>query len=109
MARTPKRETESITDSLKRKESAAAKLKELEYDLRSGKVVDAAQAAKVVGGVLSTVRNRLLGIPSKVTTFLVLATDAQSVRAILDEEINQALGDVVRECSAKSLLARFPL
>jgi hypothetical protein len=98
-----------LNATLLRKEAATAKLKELEYDRLSSKVVDATQAAKVVGGILSTVRNRMLGIPSKVVPFLTLAQDAETVRTILDQEIALALGDVVRECSAESLRARFQL
>jgi hypothetical protein len=87
----------SVGASLKRKEAAVAKLRELEYDKASGRVVDAVQAAKAVGHVLSIIRNRLTGLPSKVTPFLVLAQDAPTMRQILTEEIDLILTELTSE------------
>ncbi|MGD0640212.1 MAG: hypothetical protein ABSC22_05640 [Roseiarcus sp.] len=97
MARTPKLETASINDSLRRKEAAAAKLKELEFDKAAGKVVDSELAAKAVVHILSVVRGRLLGLPTKITPFLVLATDAATVKSILDEEITLILTEMTAD------------
>ncbi len=97
MGPAPNPKATSINDSLRRKEAAAAKLKELEYDKASGKVVDAAQAAKVLGHILGVIRNRLTGLPSKITPFLVLAQDAPTVRQILTEEIDLILTELTAE------------
>ena len=97
MAHATSPRTASVGASLKRKEAANAKLRELQYDKESGKVVDAVQAAKVLGHILGVIRNRLTGLPTKLTPFLTLAQDAATVRQILTEEIDLILGELTSD------------
>lgn len=55
----------SLNDALRLKENFNARLKQLEYDQKAGKVVDVELIAKKVGEEYARVRTRLLAIPAE--------------------------------------------
>lgn len=81
----------SKADAEKVKENYAARLKQLEYDRESGLVVAIDDVHVAVASEYAVVRNRLLGIGAKVAPTLVTVQDAEQIKAIIDEEVIEAL------------------
>jgi phage terminase Nu1 subunit (DNA packaging protein) len=55
----------STAEAIRRKEIAVAKLKELEFEQRSGRLLDAAEVESSWRGQLTDLRRRMLTIPSR--------------------------------------------
>jgi hypothetical protein len=79
----------TMSDALLRKETALARLRELEFDRESGAVVEVAriQAEEAAGNM--RVRVKLLGIAAKLAPFVT-----PEVRALIDREIREALEEL---------------
>lgn len=81
----------SLAEAERIKENYLAKLKQLEYDLKSGEVVRVADVMKVVASQYAIVRNRLLSIPAEVAPRVAILSSATEVLAFLQAEIVQTL------------------
>lgn len=84
----------SKADAEKVKENYAARLKQLEYDREAGKVVEIDDVVVAVASEYAVVRNRLLGIGSKVAPTLATLQDAEQIKAIIDAEVIEALNEL---------------
>lgn len=84
----------SKADAEKVKENYAARLKQLEYDRESGLVVPIDDVVVAVASEYAVVRNRLLGIGSKVAPTLATLQDAEQIKAIIDAEVIEALNQL---------------
>lgn len=81
----------SKADAERVKENFAARLKQLEYDREIGLVVSIDDVIIAVAGEYAIVRNRLLGIGSKVAPEIVGLQSAEEAKAIIDKEVAAAL------------------
>jgi hypothetical protein len=81
----------SLAEAERIKENFLAKLKELEFDLKSGEVVRVADVMKVVATQYAIVRNRMLSIPAEVAPRAAMLTSPQEVQAFVQAEIVEAL------------------
>lgn len=81
----------SKADAEKVKENYAARLKQLEYDRESGLVVPIDDVIVAVASEYAVVRNKLLGIGSKVAPTVATLLDAEEIKAIIDAEVIEAL------------------
>jgi hypothetical protein len=84
----------SKADAEKVKENYAARLKQLEYDRESGLVVPIDDVVVAVASEYAVVRNRLLGIGSKVAPTVATLQSAEEIKAIIDAEVIEALGQL---------------
>jgi phage terminase Nu1 subunit (DNA packaging protein) len=88
-------EGETFAHALCRKTIADADLKELELAKGRGEVVAVADVERSVSNVAVNLKDKLLGIPAKLTGILFgLKTKAQ-IRAALDAEMRQLCGELV--------------
>lgn len=90
LALTPtKGQTDEVTlaEAIRRKEWALAGLRELELKRKSGEVVDVAYVERCQVQVNSNIRQRLLGLPAKLTPQLVGVTSPAKVKAIIEREV----------------------
>ncbi len=79
------------------REVFSAKLKKLEYETRIGKLVPTDEVSIKWFTLGRQIRDRLLGIPSKLAPQLAAETDVRRVREILDAEITLALKGLAEE------------
>ncbi|WFS02785.1 hypothetical protein [Rhizobium tumorigenes] len=84
----------SKADAQKVKENYAARLKQLEYDREIGKVVEIDDVVVAVASEYAVVRNRLLGIGSKIAPDLTTLQSADEIKAIIDAEVIEALNQL---------------
>ncbi len=76
-----------------------AKLRRLDYETRSGKLIPADDVKAKWFVIARQIRDRLLAIPSKLSPQLAALTEAREVRELLDTEITailRALQDDIR-------------
>lgn len=85
---------EILDEARQRKMAAEAELTELELQRARGEVVPIQVVIELLAGVLSNIRTRLEGIPSKVCRVLVEMIDASSIEERLEEEIREALEEL---------------
>jgi hypothetical protein len=69
-----------------------ARLAKLDYEERSGKLVDSEEVASAITTMVLGTRDGLLAIPRRVAPILAAETDEREVYKILDEEIRRTLG-----------------
>jgi len=81
----------TLADALRRKESANARLRELEWDIESGKVVLVSDAIRALGGVLGLVRSGLLRLGQTISTRAATCADAAALKAMVDAEVDQLM------------------
>lgn len=84
----------SKADAEKVKENYAARLKQLEYDRESGLVVPIDDVVVAVASEYAVVRNRLLGIGSKVAPTISVLQSPEEIKAIIDAEVVEALSQL---------------
>jgi phage terminase Nu1 subunit (DNA packaging protein) len=95
-------EGETFAHALCRKTIADADLKELELAKGRGEVVAVADVERSVSNVAVNLKDKLLGIPAKLTGILFgLKTKAQ-IRAALDTEMRQLCGELVNIGASES-------
>lgn len=73
------------------REAFAAKLSELEFKQRSGKLVDKAELKLKLAKVHMGVRDALRSIPDRIAPIVAAETDQAKIHAMLLKEIGQAL------------------
>jgi hypothetical protein len=71
-----------------------AKLDYLDYEERSGKLVDAEEVARATTIMAMGTRDGLLAILSRIAPILAAETDEREVYQLLDEEIRRTLGSL---------------
>lgn len=76
------------------KENYAALLRQLEFERESGAVVEIEDVIVAVASEYAVVRNRLLGIGSKVAPSAAVLKSAEEIKAIIDEEVIAALNEL---------------
>lgn len=81
----------SHAEAARLKENYLAKLRELEYDVKSGAVVEVAEVGKKVAAEYAAVRARLLAIPSKTAPTIALLREPEEVSAAMTDAIAAAL------------------
>lgn len=85
---------ETFKEALRRKTSAEADLKEIERAIKRREVVAVADAKVMLDRLFTTVKQKLLGIPSKLSTRLDGVKDRNQRKAILESEIRQACQEI---------------
>jgi hypothetical protein len=85
---------QKLSDAIALKETYAGLLRQLEYDLKAGRVVLITDVAKVVGECLAKVRNRLLAMPSNIAPRLLRLTTAMAVEAEVRSAVIEALEEL---------------
>lgn len=81
----------SFAQSRAIREAYAARLTRLEYDQRSGKLVDKAELKMKLAKLHMAVRDALRTIPDRVAPIVAAETDQAKIHAMLLKEIGQAL------------------
>lgn len=76
------------------KENYAALLRQLEFERESGLVVEIEDVVVAVASEYAVVRNRLLGIGSKIAPTAAVLKSAEEIKAIIDEEVIAALNEL---------------
>lgn len=92
----------SKADAERVKENYAARLKQLEYDRESGKVVEVDDVVVAVASEYAVVRNRLLGIGAKLAPDLATLQSASEIMALIDEEITEALNELTVDMAGET-------
>jgi hypothetical protein len=88
---------DDLNAAIRRREEANALLKELEYDTKSGAVVEVAKVAKLFGEACSKVRTKLLAIPAEQAPAIHRCATVAEVQALLIEIITEALEELSRD------------
>ena len=81
----------SFAQSRAYREAFAAKLTKLDFDQRSGKLVDKAELKMRLAKLHMAVRDSLRTIPDRVAPIVAAETDQAKIHAMLLKEIGQAL------------------
>jgi hypothetical protein len=76
------------------KETYAAKLAKLEYEIKTGKFIDKNEVDVCHFNRARELRDRMQQIPHRLAHRLAAETDVRSVKEILDAEIREALVDL---------------
>ena len=86
----------SLAEAQRRKEWALAGLREHELARKNGEVVDVAYVERCQTQVNSNIKQRLLGLPSKLTPRLVGIGSPAKIKTILEREIHETLEELSR-------------
>lgn len=86
-----------------RKDRALAVSAEIKNDIATGKVVMIEDAIAIMTGGLSKVRNKILGLASRVAPRLVMQREAEPIRALLYDELVAILEELSVEHDVQRL------
>ena len=75
------------------RETYNAKLTRLDYEERTGKLLNAEDVAKEAFALARRVRDRLLNIPSRMASVLASETDSKAIEALLGQELRFAIDE----------------
>ena len=78
------------------RETYNAKLTRLDYEERTGKLLNAEDVAKDAFAVARRVRDRLLNIPSRMASVLASETDSKAIERLLIQELRVALEELAQ-------------
>lgn len=78
------------------RETYNAKLTRLDYEERTGKLLNAEDVAREAFAVARRVRDRLLCIPSRMAAVLASETDSKAIERLMDQELRIALEELSR-------------
>ena len=81
-----------------KKEEQLAKLKELEFNEKSGLVIEKSIVEKVVSKFAANARDALLNLPQRLAAELAAETDPHLIELKLDEELRRVMDDF---CNAR--------
>lgn len=84
----------SYAEARRRRESALAAIKELDLQLKQGRLINTEKAQKEWQRVLSIIRNRLLGLPTKLTPVVYGCGSPGEVFTLLKKEIHHVLDEL---------------
>ena len=76
------------------RETYNAKLTRLDYEERTGKLLNADDVAKEAFAIAHRVRDRLLNIPSRMASVLASETDSKAIELLLSQELRIALEEL---------------
>ena len=76
------------------RETYNAKLTRLDYEERTGKLLNAEDVAKEAFAVARRVRDRLLNIPGRMASVLASETDSKAIENLLSQELRIALEEL---------------
>lgn len=79
-----------------RKTAADADMQELRLRIRKGQVVEVKEVKRLQTQAYSVIRSKILGWPSKVTPRIAVNGNMAKVKAILEQEANELLMELVR-------------
>ena len=79
------------------RETYNAKLTRLDYEERTGKLLNAEDVAKEAFALARRVRDRLLNIPSRMASVLASETDSKAIELLLSQELRIALEELSEE------------
>lgn len=96
----------SLSDAELHKTSYEAKLKELEYDLRSGQVVSIEEVAIAVGAQFASLRTKLLAIPAEMAPQLYSCKSVTEIQGNLHQLIVRALEDLTEDARWQEKLSQ---
>lgn len=82
------------SDSRRRRDEAEFKLKNLEYETKSGKLIDREEAIRTGTAVITVAKTKLLGIPNKVAPRIIGERSIRKIKNILQKEITEALNEL---------------
>ena len=89
---------ESFADGQRRKESALANLRELEFAMKAGELVSVKDAEAAWFGVMRAIRDRLLGLPAQLALTIAgmttPASDPAQIQTLLDQKLRAALAEL---------------
>ena len=86
----------SLATSRAVREACRAKIAQLDYEERRGKLLDADRMRQAIIEVNRSTRDRMLAIPNRVAPILAAIDDAAEVRRVLAEEIRVACEELRR-------------
>ena len=86
--------TMSQAEAERLKENFLALLRQLEYDTKSGAVVEVARVATAVGSIFAKVRTRILAIPAEQAPALHRCATVAEVQALLLRIVTEALEEL---------------
>lgn len=78
-----------------RKESANADLAEMEARTRAGQLMETAAVMAAVADAGATIRTHLATLPAILAPQLAMMTDENQIRLLLEDHIEQAMGELV--------------
>ena len=78
------------------KEAYAARLLRIEYEQKMGNLMEAAAVTKEAFEVASRTRDRIEGIPARVSATIAAMTDRRSIETLLAKEIRNALEEIAK-------------
>ena len=87
----------TLVEAERLKEQSLARLRQLDYDTRSGQVVRIEDVAGQVGALFATVRTRLLAIPAEQAPRLHRCRGPAEIQAVLAELISEVLQELVAD------------
>ena len=87
----------SLAEAARRKEIAIAGRRELDFEVASGKLVNAADVEAVMRSDYAVTATRLLQLPSKLVPRLAAMTTAAEIETFLHREVTKALNTLSKE------------
>jgi BarA-like signal transduction histidine kinase len=84
-----------------RKDAAIADRYELDLQVRRGELVEAEDVKQTWASCILRCKARLLGISTKLAPLLVAEESPKAVKALIDEEINDCLGELSQDANSK--------
>ena len=87
----------TLVEAERLKEQSLARLRQLEYDARSGQVVRVEDVAGQVGALFATVRTRLLAMPAEQAPRLHRCKGPAEIQAVLAELISEVLQELAAD------------
>jgi phage terminase Nu1 subunit (DNA packaging protein) len=100
----PSYEDETMTAARLRKMQAEASLSELSLARERGELIEIAEVATIVAREYSTIRAKLLSLPSKLSGLVYSLQDQRAVRELLDKEFRELLAELSADSSKPALL-----
>jgi hypothetical protein len=93
---TPKRTPEGVTYAKSRaqREIYLARLAELEYDVKKGKLVDADEVRARVFTIARTARDILIGMPDRLAPRIVGETNQHEIHRMIAEEVARVCNEI---------------
>jgi phage terminase Nu1 subunit (DNA packaging protein) len=90
---------ESMQEAKLRKECAQASLAELELQKERGELIEITEVATLVAKEYSTIRAKLLGLPSKLSGIIYSLQSQKEVREVLDNAFREILEELSADAS----------
>lgn len=93
----------SITESRAKTEYYRAALSELEYRIRSERYVCIDDIKRQQSLFARTLRDRILGVPDRISNVLSAESDAQAIHVLLTDELSIALEEVANAVAGSDI------